>query len=108
VSKGYRFHLVYLWLPSIDLALQRVADRVRMGGHHVPEEVVRRRYGKGIHNFFYLYRPLTTEWRFYDNSSGSRPQLIAAGKRVTTTAVRDKRKWESILRDYSYADETPY
>ena len=40
---GYRFHLVFLWLPSPELAIQRVADRVRQGGHHVPEEVVCRR-----------------------------------------------------------------
>lgn len=49
---GYIFHLVFLWLPNPEIALARVAERVRMGGHNVPEEIVRRRYNKGIRDFF--------------------------------------------------------
>jgi len=46
-GKGYRIHLFFLWLPSADLAIERIADRVRKGGHNIPEEVVRRRFKWG-------------------------------------------------------------
>jgi len=49
---GYLFHLVFLWLPSADFAVQRVANRVRLGGHDVPEMTIRRRYHLGLYNFF--------------------------------------------------------
>src|SRR3989338_4414408 len=55
---GYDFHLVFLWLPSENFAVARVAERIRMGGHDVPEETIRRRYHAGIKNFFRLYKPL--------------------------------------------------
>src|SRR5437763_2952844 len=42
--RGYEFHLIFLWLGSVELALDRIAQRVREGGHHVPDDVVRRRY----------------------------------------------------------------
>jgi predicted ABC-type ATPase len=53
---GYERHLIFLWLPSADLAVARVEDRVRRGGHAVPEDTVRRRYRSGLRNFFQLYR----------------------------------------------------
>jgi predicted ABC-type ATPase len=52
---GYRFHLVFVWSPSADFSVQRVASRVRSGGHHIPEETIRRRYIAGIKNFVHLY-----------------------------------------------------
>ena len=55
---GYRVVLFFLWLPSSDMAVARVRARVRQGGHNVPESVVRRRYGSGLHNFFQLYEPI--------------------------------------------------
>jgi predicted ABC-type ATPase len=57
-----------LWLQSVELAISRVADRVRMGGHAIPEEVIRRRYIGGLKNFFNLYLPIADYWQFYDNS----------------------------------------
>jgi len=78
-SDGYSFHLIYLWLPSADQAIARVASRVLMGGHHVPDETVRRRYVAGIQNFFSLYRPIADSWRWYDNSNRENPRLIASG-----------------------------
>jgi predicted ABC-type ATPase len=67
-ADGYRFHLIYLWLPSAEYAINRVKDRVRRGGHHVPDATVRRRYRSGLQNFFGIYRPLADTWRFIDNS----------------------------------------
>ena len=75
-DRGYRIHLFYLWIHSIDVALERIAGRVKMGGHNVPEDVVRRRYHKGISNFSRLYQPLTDSWAIYDNSTDT-PHLIA-------------------------------
>jgi len=52
---GYRFHLIYLWLQSAERAIERVQERVLLGGHHVPDDVVRPRYERGLHNFFRIY-----------------------------------------------------
>ena len=75
-DRGYQIHLFYLWIHSIDVALERIAGRVKMGGHNVPEDVVRRRYHKGISNFSRLYQALTDSWAIYDNSTDT-PHLIA-------------------------------
>ena len=72
---GYEVALFFLQLPSQDLAVARVADRVAQGGHHIPEPVIRRRFQAGIANFDALYKPLVDAWRLYDNS-GERPILI--------------------------------
>jgi len=66
----------YVWIHSIDIALERIAARVKMGGHNVPEDIVRRRYQNGLSNFSKLYRPLTDFWAIYDNSTDT-PHLIA-------------------------------
>ena len=75
-KSGYRVQLFFLWLPSPDLAVARVAERVRQGGHHVPEPDIRRRFASGILNLFRIYQPLADIWQLYD---GSRlpPELIA-------------------------------
>src|ERR1017187_2236556 len=59
---GYRIDLFFLWLPSPDLAVLRVAKRVLEGGHQVPEEIVRRRYASGLRHFFRLYTPHVDSW----------------------------------------------
>jgi predicted ABC-type ATPase len=84
-------------LSSADLAIARVADRVGMGGHFVPEEVVRRRYLAGIRNFFSLYRPLTTTWALY-NTSGPEPVRVADGLAAETMGVYDRAVWDSAQR----------
>jgi predicted ABC-type ATPase len=92
---GYECHLVFLWLQSDDLAVARVADRVRLGGHAVPEQTIRRRYRSGLRNFFALYRPLTTTWRMYDNSTHEL-RLIASGAGTETRGINDPGLWERI------------
>ncbi len=93
---GYEFHLLFLWLRTPELAIQRVADRVRQGGHHVPDEVVRRRYNRGLRNFLRLYRPLATTWRLYDNSRSFTPRLVAAGGEGQESEVHDRTNWNAI------------
>jgi predicted ABC-type ATPase len=98
LREGYEFHLVFLWLPSAEMALARVAERVRMGGHSVPEETVRRRYHAGLQNLFGLYLPLTTTWRLLDNSDERVPRLIAIGQGAKQEVVLDVGIWQRIKR----------
>lgn len=97
-KRGYRVHLVFLWLPSADFAIARVAERVRLGGHNVPEHTVRRRYDLGLQNFFLLYQPVATTWRMYDNSRASRPRLVVRGEGRLVTRISERRTWTQIKR----------
>lgn len=74
-SDGYRIVLFFLWLPSADLAVIRVRNRVLQGGHPVAEPVIRRRYASGLHNLFHLYRSKLDAWWFYDASKPP-PELV--------------------------------
>jgi predicted ABC-type ATPase len=65
---GYRVVLFFLWLPSSELAVERVAVRVREGGHNIPEDIIRRRYRRGMDNLFKLYLPLVSDAYIYDGS----------------------------------------
>lgn len=95
-AAGYEFHLTYLWLSSPDLAVRRVHERVQRGGHSVPEIVIRRRYLKGLRNFFKLYRPLTNSWVMYDTSIAGSPVFIARGKGTTSLRVSETGLWQKI------------
>jgi predicted ABC-type ATPase len=64
-------------LKSPDLAVARVADRVRQGGHDIPEATVRSRYIRCVRNFFELFRPMVNTWRIFDNSFAGTPSLVA-------------------------------
>jgi len=94
VTSGYSAHLVFLWLPSADFAVDRVAERVRTGGHNVPPETVRRRYAAGLRNFFQLYQPLVSGWVLYD-SSGPVPRPVAEGLASHPPTVYDRDIWAS-------------
>lgn len=78
-AKGYELHLFFLWIPSPELAIARIKDRVADGGHYIPAEDVRRRFSRGIYNFFNLYEPLVDSWMLFDNSQ-AKPVLIAKRK----------------------------
>ncbi|HET9226237.1 MAG TPA: zeta toxin family protein [Thermoanaerobaculia bacterium] len=75
-ESGYRIHVFFLWLPSVEMALARVRDRVLSGGHFVPEEVVRRRFSRGLSNLFKVYASLLDTWLVFDNSR-ELPHLVA-------------------------------
>jgi predicted ABC-type ATPase len=77
-AAGYRLEIIFLRLPSTQLALRRIAARVRQGGHNVPRADVLRRFSRGWINFERFYRPLANVWAIYDNS-GQRPFLIEQG-----------------------------
>ena len=65
---GYEVELLFVWLPSADFAVKRVANRVSQGGHNIPEAIIRRRYQLGISNFAKLYSRLANRWLIYDGS----------------------------------------
>jgi len=94
-SEGYQFHLIYLWLDNVDLAMARVKERVRAGGHNIPEETIRRRYERGRRNFFELYRPLADAWRIFDASSVA-PRLIAKGDKILGTDIVEDLAWKKM------------
>jgi predicted ABC-type ATPase len=93
-DRGYRFHLVYLWLPDVEQNIRRVSGRVRHGGHSVPEDVIRRRYASGLANFFELYVPIADSWALYDNSS--RAKLVAKRELDGTEEIHDTEAWRMI------------
>ena len=99
---GYQFHLVFLWLPSADFAVQRVADRVRLGGHGVPEATIRRRYHLGLRNFFRLYQPLATTWGMFDNSGAAGLREVAVGQQTTITQIGDAAIWQHLTQEYGH------
>ncbi len=68
-----------MWLNSAALAQERVALRVRIGGHDIPPDVIARRYARSAQNFRSLYLPIADEWSVFDNSELARPQMIAEG-----------------------------
>lgn len=94
---GFEVHLVILWLPTVDLALARVADRVRAGGHAVPADAVRRRFDRGVRNFISRYMPIADSWRFYDASLVAGPRLIASGGHARTPTVAQPEIWSTIV-----------
>ena len=77
-AQGYWVRLCFLRLPSEDMAVARVRNRVLEGGHNIEEEVVRRRFDAGWRNFQQLYKSIVNEWRLYD-TTGEFPKLIAEG-----------------------------
>ncbi len=78
-AQGYKIHLFFLWIPTVEFALARIADRVHRGGHNVPEKDVRRRFKRGLRNLSKFYMPLVDSWTIVDNSEKI-PRLIAVQK----------------------------
>jgi len=107
-ASGYHVHVLFLSLESADLAVNRVAARVRLGGHDVPEDTVRRRYARGLRNFVRLYMPLATSWQLFDNSRAQRPRPVASGRgeRVQQIVTRrfGRRSRRPIVSDDENAD----
>jgi predicted ABC-type ATPase len=75
-KRGYLIHIFFLWISDVELALERIRLRVRNGGHHIPEDVVRRRFIRSLPNFLRIYKPLANSWVIFDNS-GDIPRMIA-------------------------------
>lgn len=79
-AKGYAVKLIFLSLTNVELAVARVAGRVRQGGHAIPEQTIRRRFETGKNHFEHIYKPLVNAWAHYDNS-GTQPILLEEEER---------------------------
>lgn len=97
---GYKLRLVYICLPSVEINIDRVATRVAMGGHGVPEETIRRRFYRSICNFFDLYVPLADRWEAYDNTGCGDPRLIAQGIQGSDPSIVDEQLWTELRANY--------
>ena len=86
-AKGYTVRLLFFWLNSPELALQRIAERVAKGGHNIPEPIVRRRYVAGICNLFRLFMSEVDSWEIYDNSEYPAVQIARGGKDDDTSII---------------------
>ena len=80
-SLGYTVNLLFFWLNSPEVAIQRVAKRVSEGGHNIPIDVIRRRYQLGLSNFFNLYKDVVDTWTLVDNASNPR-QVVATDEEI--------------------------
>jgi len=101
---GYGFSLVYVWLESPDISVLRVAERVRRGGHDIPEDVIRRRYAASLRNLGDLYLPLADRWIIYDNSRPLRSLRLASGGIEKPVRVYNEDSW---LRFREVLDNEP-
>jgi predicted ABC-type ATPase len=92
---GYRSHLVFLSLPSPEMSLARVAERVRAGGHDVPAEVVRRRFVSGLRNLFGPYADRLDSWEVLDNS-GLGELVLVAERDAGGLRIHDHSTWHRL------------
>ena len=96
-EKGYFVTLVYLWLNSPELAVERVKTRVISGGHNIPEDVIYRRYKAGIDNLSKLYMPICNYWLIIDNSEPPY-QIIAEGFKTENIEVNNQIIYNQIVK----------
>ncbi len=95
-EKGYQVTLLYFWLDSPEHAVERVAQRVSAGGHHIPDDVVVRRYYRGLHTLQHLYSPVCDRWFVLDNMD-LRPEIIAKFDEFGKVIVNDE-IWSVIVK----------
>ena len=96
-TRGYTVRLTFTALDSPELALSRVATRVSLGGHDVPEAVVRRRWAAGLRSLFDLYIPVVDRWLVFDSSDSSL-RLVAEGDRESSVwRILDEERWSRLV-----------
>ncbi|WP_298115739.1 zeta toxin family protein [Flavobacterium sp.] len=94
---GFTIKLLFFWLPSIEMAINRVAIRVSEGGHNIPNNIISRRYKRGIENLIKIYLPLCDSWMLLDNEE--QPKIIAKGSINQEIEIFDIKKWDSIVTE---------
>ena len=92
---GYTVTLLYFWLNSPELAVERVKARVSTGGHDIPEETIRRRYHVGVEYFFHIYAPICERWILADNSQIPF-RVIAEGSKDDVVNIKDYETYDKI------------
>jgi predicted ABC-type ATPase len=94
-SKGYEVSLLFFWLESPEMAVQRVRERVMKGGHNIPQETIIRRYWAGIENFNTIFAPEVDEWILIQNSNPT-PEIIAEKRLYTEIQVLQPELYKHI------------
>lgn len=92
---GYKVILIYYWLTTVDLAIDRVKSRVSKGGHNIENEVIIRRYKRGIDNLFNIYLPLVNECLIFDNTKVDY-ELFAVKTNATSFYIINQEKWKKL------------
>lgn len=103
-TNGYKVTLLYFWLFSPDLAKQRVAKRVSQGGHHIPDEIVERRYYRGVSNLLNLYVPVVDKWIVIDNMN-AKPNIIAMGSGKEDKMILNSELWSVFLKQRNFMED---
>ncbi|MFL6301866.1 MAG: AAA family ATPase [Terriglobales bacterium] len=88
-ASGYRIYLHYLWLPTPEIAIARVRERVKKGGHDVPASDIRRRFARSLRHLVSIYAPLADRWAVWNNE-GSPAKLVAESESCTTAELRSR------------------
>ena len=108
-NAGYTVTLLYFWLNSPELAVERVRARVETGGHNIPEETIRRRYQVGIDYFLHYYAPVCERWILADNSQIPF-RVIAEGTKDEVISIKDEARYTTIrkmaIAHHKYAEES--
>lgn len=102
-NEGYQVTLLYFWLSSPELAKRRVASRVKKGGHHIPDEIIERRYYRGIHNLVNLYIPICDNWIVVKNED-AQPEEIGSGNGNAEKVIKMNDIWSVILKQSNHHD----
>ena len=96
IENGYKVKLLFFWLPTYEMAVNRVEIRVSEGGHNIPKDIIKRRYFRGIENLFEIYLPLYSSWIIFDNENESK--LIAEKNNSDEIIIVDNFKWSLISK----------
>jgi len=88
-ENGFSTHFLYVFLDEVNLCKNRVAARVKKGGHNVPEKDIERRYFRSFTNFKKIYLPLADTWQIIYNGF-KRPIEIAYGKNDFITIIDEE------------------
>ncbi len=93
---GYRVSIVFIFLDNADVCIARIKERVLEGGHHVPDEDVKRRFYRSIRNFWYSYKDLVDYWSLFYNSN-DHFQEVAVGE-LHDFVIADELLLEQFLK----------
>jgi predicted ABC-type ATPase len=93
-NKNYKVTLLFFWLQTTELAIERVKTRVQEGGHNIDNEIIKRRYTRGIKNLFEIYLPIVDEVMIFDNSL----------KNHEIIAIKSKEKELNIFNSIKFAN----
>lgn len=104
-EKGYTITLLFFWLKNVELAIERVKIRVEEGGHNIPENVIERRYFRGINNLFKIYLPIVDGALIFDNSYGKH-ELIAQKTVDIHIDIINERKFNELKNNYDNQGKT--